>query len=47
MLTRQLGSLERLAKLPRDQRSAASHFLIGSRARDEEAKLPPEDEEDT
>ena len=46
MLKAQLERLDGMQRRGQLNTSAASHFLIGSKARDEEAKLPPEDDED-
>jgi hypothetical protein len=47
MLKAQLDRMEGLVQRGRSGSPAESQFLVGSRARDEEAKLPPEEEEDS
>jgi hypothetical protein len=47
MLKAQLDRMEGMLQRGRLDSPLESHFLIGSRARDEEAKLPPEEEEDS
>ena len=47
MLKAQLDRVESMLQKGRLDSPLENHFLIGSWARDEEAKLPPEDEEDS